>query len=210
MEDPGPDSPEGHEIGESAWTDPAGSPINSRTGNIVNKLVVRQEVPVKEPLPLFRGPLAHGVPPEDDTTEERAVSERGGPNVGKARRVRYEKPAERPPAIPVYLVEEHGGPEVIRTAYPRHFTVPDTANDPVRICGRDGRRNRIGLLNEDGTTDIRFAQSAAGLTNGGGALLAHGLTTYQWFETQDELYAITTSATLAVTLSVIEEFEQEV
>ena len=207
--DPGPDSPLGREIGESARQDPAGSPINSNTGNIVNHETGWQEVPTGEPLAEFRGPMAHGVPPELDTTAERAEAERG-PQHARRGKVSYERPAERPPAVPVYIVEEHGGPEVFRTAYPRHITVPNTANDPVRVCGRGRGRNRIALLNEDATTDVRFAQSPAGLAGGGGALLTHGLTAYQWFETQDELYAQTISASLTVVMSVIEEFEQGV
>lgn len=207
--DPGPDSPEGHETGESARQDPAGW-VNAETGNIVNYETVRQQVAVPEPPEQFRGMMAHGVPPEHDTTEERAQAERGGPNAARTRRVPAGPVHPRPPAVPVYLVESEGGPESFRTAYPRHVTVPaNTGADPVRVCGRDPRRNRIGLLNEDGTTDIRFAQAPGGLTNGGGSILFHGVTTYQWFETQDELYAVTVSSTLSVVLSVIEEFEQE-
>lgn len=207
--DPGPDSSEGRDIGESARQDPSGSPIPGLTGNIVNQETVRQQVPVGEPLPEHRGIMAHGVPAEDDTTEERAQSERGGPNEDRPRKLPGQEPRQRPPAIPVYVVEHDGGPDVFLSSAPRHITVPDNAVDPVRICGRSPRRKRIGLLNEDTATNIRFAQRISDLTNGGGALLPWPATSYLWLDTQDELYACTVSASLSVVMSVIEEFEQE-
>lgn len=209
--DPGPDSPEGREIGESARQDPAGAPINSQTGNIVNRETVRQEVHTGEPMDQFRGVMAHGVPHEEDTTAERAQAQRGGPNVRRIRAPQPEKPRDLPPAVPVYIVEQAGGPSSYRSAYPRHITVPaNTGADPVRICGRNPARVRIGLLNEDTATNIRFAQRPSDLNNGGGALLPWPVSTYQWYETQDELYAVTVSATLTVVMSVIEEFDQEI
>lgn len=199
---------EQRDIGQSPMQDPAGSPIPGLTGNIVNYETVRQEVPVPEPRAQNAGWMAHGVPPEQDTTEERAQSMRGG-DFARRGQIHLEKPLERPVAVPVYIVEAEGGSSVIRCAYPRHITVPNSAADPVRICGRNGNRNRIGLLNEDTATNIRFAQRPSDLGNGGGALLPWPNTSYMWFETQDELYAVTVSSTLSVVMSVIEEFSQE-
>lgn len=200
-------TPEEREIGQSALQDPAGSPIPGLTGNIVNYATQRQAVPVGEPMDQFRGMMAHGVPHELDTTEERAQAERGGPNVARTRPVPAEKPRELPPPVPVYIVEFGGGNDVIRSASPRHLTVANSASDATRLGGRNPKRNRIGLLNEDGTTDVRFAVTPRDLNNGGGAFLPHSQTSYLWLETQDEIYAVTTSSTLSVTVSVIEEFE---
>ena len=101
-----------------------------------------------------------------------------------------------------------GGGDVFLSSSPRHLTVAaSTGADPTRLCGRNPRRNRIGLLNEDTATNARFAQRPSDLVNGGGALLPWPNSAYLWLETQDELYAQSTGA--AVIVSVIEEFEQE-
>ena len=208
---PEPDSPEGRDIGESARQDPAGSPIPGLTGNIANYETVRRAVPVGDPLPEHRGMMAHGVPPDgDQSTEERATMVREGtlaqhrppgpPEVARQ--------APRPVPVPVYLVEEQGSGDVYLTASPRHVTVAaSTGADATRLCGRNPRRNRILLLNEDTANNARFAQRPSDLVNGGGALLPWPATSYLVLETQDELYALSVGA--AVVVSVIEEFEQE-
>jgi hypothetical protein len=206
-----PDTPEGRDIGESARQDPAGSPIPGLTGNIANYETVRRAVPVGEPLDEFRGMMAHGVPHEEHPTEERAQMEREG-SLAQHRPHKPPEPAKgapRPPAIPVYLVEEGGGPATFRTSSPRHITVPaSTGADPVRVCGRNLDRVRIGLLNEDTSNNIRFAQRPSDLVNGGGALLPWPANSYQWFHTQDELYALSAGSGTPL-LSIVEEFEQE-
>jgi hypothetical protein len=208
--DPGPGSPAGKDIGESARQDPSGSPIPGLTGNILNHETTRSEPATGEPMDQFRGWMAHGVPHEADTTEERAQAERGGPNEARSRRPPQPPGRPRPVPVPVYLVEEDGGPAAYLTASPRHVTVPaNTGADPVRLCGRSPGRKRIGLLNEDTATNVRFALRPSDLTGGGGALLPYPTNSYLWLDTQDELYACTVSATLAVVVSVIEVFEQE-
>lgn len=206
-----PDSPEGREIGMSERQDPSGGPINSQTGNIVNYPTVRQEPKVGAAFPEHRGIMAHGVPPETLSTEERALMERDGtaqhnPPLPPEHYV----PRKKPTPVPVYITEPEGGSDVFLTASPRNLNVPaiNTA-DPVRIAGRNVKRNRIGLLNESTSTNIRFAKLPSDLVNGGGALLPWPNTSYSWFETQDELYALTVSAGgTAATISIIEEFEQ--
>jgi hypothetical protein len=208
---PVPGDPEADEIGLSVRQDPAGSPIPGLTGNIANYETVRQQVPVgDEAFNEYRGMMAHGVPNDSETTEERASMVRDGgiAQHNPPSEPELKGPAVKPTPVPVYLVELGGGSAPYITASPRNVTVPNTANDPVRICGRNIRRNRIGLLNEDTATNIRFAVRPSDLTNGGGALLPWPINTYQWFETQDELFATTVSATLTVTMSVIEEFDQ--
>jgi hypothetical protein len=207
---PRPGTPEGDEIGLSERQDPAGW-INADTGNIVNYETVRQPVESPPPMDEFRGVMAHGVPHEEHSTEERAQAERGGPNdVQRPSPPQHHQPREIPPAVPVFIVEEAGGPRVYRSASPRHLTVANNVNDATRLGGRNPKRNRIGLLNEDATTDVRFAVTPRDLNSGGGALLPHAQTSYFWFETQDELYANTVSATLTVTVSIIEEFDQAI
>jgi hypothetical protein len=197
-----PDSGAGREIGMSALQDPAGSPIPGGEQHIVNYPTVRREPDVGEPLPEFRGMEAHGVPPGAFEPHERGDDKPVNPPHSP-------RPARRPPAVPVYLTTREGGPEAYLSSSPRNVTIPSTAKDPVVVCGRNPKRNRVGLLNEDTATNIRFAVSPQGLVNGGGALLPYPNNSYLWLETQDTLYATTVSATLSVTLSVIEEFDQE-
>ena len=207
---PQPGTPEGDDVGLSARQDPAGSPIPGLTGNISNYETVRQTVPVGDSLEEFRGMMAHGVPPGEETTGERALMERDGtlaqhrppspPQHQQARQV--------VPPVPVYLVEGAGGPRVFRTAYPRHIQLQAAGGDPVRVAGRNLDRVRIGLLNEDISNDIRFAFAPGELNLEGGALLPWPANSYTWLETQDELYAISAGSGTPL-LSIIEEYEQE-
>jgi hypothetical protein len=208
-----PDDAQGKDIGESARQDPAGSPIPGLTGNITNYETVHRAVPVPDPLDEYRGMMAHGVPNASETTEERALMERDG-TLAKPHNPptppELARPVSRPTPVPVYLVEEGSGAAAFLSSSPRNITVPKNVGaDPVRLCGRNPKRNRIGLLNEDTATNVRFAQRPSDLVNGGGALLNWPNNSYTWLETQDELFAWTVSATLSVTVSIIEEFEQE-
>ncbi len=180
----------------------------SGTGNITNYQTVRQRPAGPDvDLPEFRGPMAHGVIPDADTAWERAQHMRGEGPRGKDPAGLKEIPQITP--VPVFIVEQAGGGTVIRSASPRHLTVPNTASEPTRLCGRNPRRVRVGILNEDTATNIRFAQRISDLTAGGGALLPYVVNNYSWFETQDELYALSTSATLNVLVSIVEEFEKK-
>lgn len=203
--DPGPGSGEGNAIGESELTDPAGSPIPGGQNHIVNYETVRHPVPVPDPPPLFDGMMAHGVPVEPRTEAMQRAAERGTGR--KPPRVAPQQPAPAPPAVPVYVVEQAGKPRVLRSANPVKVTIPNNASDPYLLCGTNPNRVRIGLLNEDGTTDVRFGRTAAETTNGAGALLPHAQSSYLWLHTQDEIHAVTTSSTLSVVVSVIEEYE---
>jgi hypothetical protein len=205
--DPGPDTPEGDAIGESPLTDPAGSPIPSGETHIVNYETVAQPVASPAPPPLYDGFMAHGVPSEGHGEVSQSDLERGATK--RAAPPKYAPPLTPPVPVPVIIVEEAGGPSVVRVSYPKKLLIPNNTSEPQLICGREPRRNRIGLLNEDSSTDIRFAQSIAGLNNGGGAILLHAGTSYTWFETQDRLYAVTTSTTNTALLSVVEEAEQD-
>jgi hypothetical protein len=211
--EPGPGTPEGREIGESERQDPSGSPIPGLTGNIANYETVRRPVPVGDPLPEHRGMMAHGVPPDgDQTTGERAAMEREG-TLAQHRPPRppeLARTAPRPVPVPVYLVEEQGGGDVYLTASPRNISVPVIGTaDPARLCGRNPRRNRILLLNESTSTNIRVGHLVGDVSTGGGGLLPSSATSYLPLETQDELFALAVAGGSACTVSIIEEFEQE-
>lgn len=205
--DPGPNSGEGNAIGESELTDPAGSPIPGGQNHIVNYETVAHPVPSPAPPPAYDGMMAHGVPAEPRSDAMQIAAERGSGRKAPPPRVAPEpNPDHR---VPVYLVENPYGRKSIRTTNPSQVTVPNSASDPKLICGTNPNRVRIGLLNEDQATNVRFAKTQAELVNGGGALLNWVSSSYLWLHTQDELFAVTVSSTLNVVVSVIEEFEQE-
>lgn len=168
--------------------------------HLVNRQVIRQDVPAPEPLAKFRGDMAHGVPPHEFT--DRADRD-------DARRPAAPSYAELPPArpaIPVVIVEEAGGSRALRSAAPRAITVNASTGEAVRLCGKDPARRNLLLLNESASHDVRIGQRPGDVGNGAGALLAQGATSYLRLETQDEIWAVSAdSGTPAV--SVIEEFE---
>lgn len=128
---------------------------------------------------------------------------------------RPSRPAPAPKevhAVPVYQVEGPQGSKVRRRALPFNIRVhASTSAEVTRICDRDDNRVSVRLLNEDSTVDIRISHqeeelltaSAQGTGGAGaGALLWHGTNSYTQIETQEPLYALTTSASTAL-LSVI-------
>jgi hypothetical protein len=203
-----PDSPLGRQLGMSQRTQGVPSPIPGGKRHRGNHSTVRQEVPVPDSEPEITDQNAHGVPPGSATSRERAEIERG-PNTVHATMPRPQHPTkgpEKPMPIPVYVVQDARN-NVLRSAAPHNITVPGTGSDPVRLCGADGTRTAVMLLNESTAQNIRFAQTLADLTNGGGALLPWPTNSYTRIDTQDELYALTTSST-AATISIIQVFER--
>ena len=170
-----------------------------------NPPVQRQAVPVPESLwPYYRDDLAHGVEPDGkayDRDPRLSGGQHGAPPETKI------TPRQNP--VPVYLVEQDGGPGTIRSASPRHITCPASTNaEPARICGKNPYRVEVRLLNEDTATDIRFAQRPSDLTGGGGALLPWPANTYLSLPTQDELYCIGATGAGTPLLSIVEVFDQ--
>jgi hypothetical protein len=144
-----PDSPEGRDIGESVLQDPAGSPIPGLTGNIANYETVRREPATGEPLPEFRGWMAHGVPPEEHTPAERAESMRGEHAAHQPPRPpKLAKERMTPPAIPVYITEPAEGGRPLTTLATAKITIPAAGGESVRICGRDETRQTMYVLVE--------------------------------------------------------------
>jgi len=166
---------------------------------------VRHPVPIAEPRGEYRGVNAHGVAPGSHTTRERAEFMRG-PNDAKPLTPQHSDAPRRPDPVPVYLVERGEGPAVVRSNSPRNFLLQAQSGEPVRLCGVDPARRRVGLLNESTSSNIRFAQRYSDLVNHGGALLPWPANSYTWLDTQDELYAISDD-TGTPRISVIAEFE---
>lgn len=160
--DPGPGSPAGKDIGESLRQDPAGAPINSETGNVVNHETPRQVVPVGEPREQNAGWMAHGVPPEADTTEERASAMRGGPDVGRAGWKAPRPVTPAPVPVPVYIVDAAGGSRPLTTMATNRFTIAAAGTAATRISGRDTSRNTmyVQVENAPGSTSTLLAAGA--------------------------------------------------
>lgn len=202
------EDPQARYIGGSPRTQGVPSPIPGGRPHLTNPATHRQDVPVPEPRPEYRGILAHGVHPDTHTTRERAEFERG-PNHHDPLRPRYQAPPkDEVPPVPVYLVQRGDGRKVNRTNAPRHIQLQASTGEPVRVCGVNLGRVKIQLLNESTSSDIRFAQRPSDLVNGGGALLPWPANSYQDFVTQDELWAISADSGTPK-LSIVEEFEQQ-
>jgi hypothetical protein len=209
-----PDSPEGREIGMSSRMTGEPSPIPGGETHIVNHPTVRQRVPVGDSPAEYGAMEAHGVPPSDATFHDRAEAERGPNSHAPITVPPAAKVNQRPAPIPVYVVTEGSGVHPLRTATPRHITVPSVnGHDPVPIVGVDDRRTKVRLMNTDAANDIQIGQDLTSLIGDsananktiGGALLPHGMTSYMDIETQDELWAIALTATASVTLNMIIE-----
>lgn len=209
-----PEGPEGREIGMSPRTVAAPSPIPGGADHIVNHPTVRQRVPVGDSPAEYGAMEAHGVPPSDETFRDRAEAMRGPNSHAPIKVPQAAKPVKRPDPVPVYVVTEGAGTRPLKVSIPRHVMVPGFNADPVLICGQDTKRTKIRLMNNDASNNIRVAHDPTALVvdpgSGnsrtiGGSLLVKGMTGYQDFETQDELWAVTVHATATVELQIIME-----
>ena len=94
----------------------------------------------------------------------------------------------------------------------RRFTLPARAVEAVMICPADPGRGLVQLLNEDATHQARFGQlrdllyDAQNSVITGGARVPAGASSYLVFRSQDELYAVSETAS-AVVVSIILESE---
>lgn len=214
---PVPGSPEGDEIGLSIRQDPAGSPIPGLTGNISNYETQRQKPAVPdESFDEYRGPMAHGVPNDSETTNERALMERDGTLAQHRPPTPPEAHRERviPSPIPVYITTLNAGGRPIGTISTQKINVPGwgTGADPVRIAGRDLDRTKMLIMVETAAgaagaapTGIRVSKEISILANAEsqGALMRAGMAGYQDLDNQqDELFAISNDGS-ACTVSVI-------
>lgn len=202
-----PDSPEGRQLGLSDRVQGHPSPIPGGQNHLSNAPAVRHTVPVPASDPEIGMGNAHGVVPGSHTNAERAEMERGPNTVHHTMpRPQHTPRHERPQPIPVVVVQDHHN-EVIRSAAPHTITVAGNTNNATRLCGRDSTRKSILILNESTAQDFRIAQRPSDLNNGGGALIPYPSNSYVKIDTQDELYALSTSST-ASTVSIIQIFER--
>jgi hypothetical protein len=118
------------------------------------------------------------------------------------------EPMQDYPPIPVYIVQDLANRKSVRSASPNNFPLPAAGGLPVLVCPRDSRRAYVYLLNESGSSNIRFARLPGQLTNGGGALLPWPLSSYLRLSTQDELWAVGAD-TGTPTISVIQEYDRD-
>lgn len=197
-----PDSPEGHDIGLPDKNIPGGIYHQQ------NYPTVHSKPEVGDPLPYYRGMMAHGVPVDEHGVYDRADGKR------KEYHPEYEKIPEHPAPVPVYLVEDESGARPLLKATTKHFQVPLITGEPESICGQDGNRHAVRLLNEDSSNNIRIGtlpELAVDLANNliiGGALLPKSMTNYLTLETQGPLYALSTATSgTGPILSVIIETE---
>lgn len=201
-----PGTPAGDGIGASDRMQGTPSPIPGGRVHITNAQTMRQRVAIPDSRPEVKDINAHGVAPGTHTASDRADAMRG-PNSPKQPHIpEYHAVDPGPVPVPVRVVQD-GRQSVLRTSSARHVTLQASTGEPVRICGLDHNRVRIMLLNESGSSNIRFAQRYSDLTNGGGALLPWPSNSYVTFHTQDELYAISADAGTPI-LSIVTEFEQ--
>lgn len=201
-----PDTPEGDELGLSARMQGTPSPIPGGRPHLSNAPAIRHTVPTPPSDREIGMGNAHGVVPGSHTNADRAAMQRG-PNDVHSPVPRHPRHVDKPRPIPVFVVENEDD-SVLRSAAPRTVSVPGNTGDPVRLCGQDGSRIEVMLLNESTTTDVRFAQRISDLNNGGGALLPYPNNSYLKIRTQDHLYALSATGS-AATVSVIQVFERD-
>jgi hypothetical protein len=162
--DPGPDSPEGREIGESARQDPGGPPINALTGNILNYPTVTQKpATADETFDEYRGMMAHGVPNASEVTEERALMVRDGTlakQSGTLTPPEVHTPEKPLRPIGVYIVEQGGGGKAITSLAGQKITVPANGTAAVHLAMRDETRSQLYVQVENLTASLSLTGSA--------------------------------------------------
>lgn len=200
-------------------------------GKLPHILHAAQALPAQSPpldvgpaRPAYGGMMAHGVP---------APVEHGGRPAPKpehatalmANRVPESyQPPPRPSPVPVYLVPEGAGARPLKRVATKQVLVPGPSTAgapaiPAQVCGKDPRRTTVRLMNETpaGATGVPMRVltdqvSTVPAAAGGsveGSLLPAGMTSYQDFQTQDELFVVVdpnSVGTAAAYLSVIIEY----
>lgn len=200
------EDPEARDVGASSRTQGIPSPIPGGRPHLLNPPTIRQNVPVADAKPEIRGVNAHGVLPGTHTTRERAEFMRG-PNDLKPIVPHYRPGDPREPVVPVRVVQEAS--TTIRAAAPHHITLNASTGEPKRLCGTDPNRVEVLLLNEDASSNVRFAYEIGGLSGGGGAMLAKAMTSYLRLSTQDELWALSADTGTPI-VSIIQVFDKPV
>lgn len=200
------EDPQARAVGASNRTQGVPSDIPGGRPHLLNAPTIRQDVPIPDAQPEIRGVNAHGVLPDSHTTRERAEFMRG-PNDPKPIIPHYRHPDVQEPAVPVRIVEQASS--TMRSAGLRHFALNATGTEPTRLCGIDPDRVEVLILNEDASSNVRFAHIPGALSGGGGALLMKSMTSYLRLGTQDELWAISADSGTP-TVSVIQVFDKRI
>jgi hypothetical protein len=104
----------------------------------------------------------------------------------------HEKP------VPVFIVEQYTGNDTLASWNGVNMSVVDL----TLLCGRDYKRTRVLITNEDATNAIRIGRG--NVTAAFGALVAPGVTRELFV--QDKVYAISAVLGTPVKVSVIEEY----
>lgn len=197
-----PDSGEGKDIGESELLE--GHPLPGGISHLRNPETFHTKPDVGQPLPEFRGWLAHGVPPEITGVRDRTTEQTRPP-------VHHVKTEPEPAPIPVRIVEA-GNSRTQRVTATKNFQAPQITAEPVNICGADPDRVHVLVLNEDSSHSCRIGELtdlAVDLANNlivGGSLLPANMTSYLKLCTQRPLYILSTG-TNSPRISVIVETE---
>lgn len=200
------EDPERRDVGASSRTQGVPSAIPGGRPHLTNPPSVRHAVPVADSKPEVRGVNAHGVLPDSHTSRERAEFMRG-PNDLKPIIPHYRLPEPREPVVPVRIVE--AASTTLRSAAPRHFALNASTGEPTRLCTIDRQREEVLILNEDASSNVRFALIPGALVGGGGALLPKAMTSYLKVPTQDELWAISADTGTPI-VSVIQVFDRRI
>lgn len=159
--------------------------------------LVNHPVPEHPPLeppaqrPYYDGIMAHGV---EVTDHPHGGRPRPKPHerarLAATRRGQLpESPAEKIDPIPVTIHSTGSGRRPLKRTAFRSATVPAPGTTPDRVVGRDPRRSRVGLLNEDPANAIRLTFNGDA-DSSRGVYLPPGMSNYLWLHTQDVIWAI--------------------
>lgn len=107
--------------------------------------------------------------------------------------------AKGPDPVPVFIVSPDVGAEGISSWNGGNYSVSGS----VEIAGRDHKRTRMFIINEDATNSIRISRVTASQPTFG-ALIGPGK--QQELATQDKVYAIAATPGTTVNVSVVTEF----
>lgn len=110
---------------------------------------------------------------------------------------KYPEPKRDP--VPVTIVDPDSGANELRSWSGTYTSV---SNTEVQVIGRNAKRTRVILLNEDATNPVRLGRRIGNSVFG--YLLAAGQSLEMY--TQDAVYAIAVTASTTVRVSVYQEY----
>ncbi len=153
--------------------------------------------------PYYTGMMAHGVPAPVTNGGRPTPPVQARGRMAATARPEPQHATPAPDPIPVFIVPEAAGSKPLARMAVRSVQAPVSGSRPVQIAGRDLTRRRLRLLNEDATDGIRVG---VGPTTETGALLPAGMTSYEAFDTQDDVW-IVSNGSGTPRVSVIVEYD---